>query len=135
MRTAISSPGRITTFTALARLFTFSTFTSSSSAMRLRLKSFVRMGAFSLEASRISLASTSRASGKGSRPAAAAVAPQRLRRISDVAELIEDEAGDDQRALEEAGGRDVGDAAVDDGAGVDNDLARAVTRFFHDRKD
>ena len=40
-------------------------------------------------------------------------------------ELIEDEAGDDKGALEEAGHRHIGDASVDDDACVDDDLTGA----------
>ncbi len=41
-----------------------------------------------------------------------------------MAELVQDEAGDDEGALEKAGHRHIGDAAVDDGAGIDDDLPR-----------
>jgi hypothetical protein len=53
--------------------------------------------------------------------APAAPAPHGVRRIGNVLELSEDEARDQQRAGHEAGLADVGDPAVDDAAGVDDD--------------
>ena len=54
--------------------------------------------------------------------ATAAVAAQAVGRIGDVAELVEDEAGDDQRPHDEAGLGDVGYPSVDDGAGIQRDV-------------
>ena len=53
------------------------------------------------------------------------VAAQRIGRVGNVAQLVEHEARDHHFAHDEAGGADVGDAAINDGAGVDQDL-RAV---------
>ena len=58
-----------------------------------------------------------------SRPAAAAVALQRVGGVGDELQLLEDELRDHERAVEKAGLADVGDAAVDDHAGVENAIA------------
>ena len=54
--------------------------------------------------------------------APAAVAAQRVRAVGDVLELVEDEPRDDERAVDEARFDDLGDPAVDDRAGVDDDV-------------
>ena len=51
-------------------------------------------------------------------PPAAAVAAQRVRRIGDVLQLVQDEARHQQRAAEETGAADVGDAPVDDDGSI-----------------
>ena len=56
--------------------------------------------------------------------AAAAVAPEGVGRVGDQLKLLEDELRDDERAIDEAGFTDVGDAAVDDDARIE-DLAAA----------
>ena len=63
-------------------------------------------------------------------PAAPAVPTQRVGVVGDVLELVEHEARDDERAADEAALHDLGDAAVDDRARVDDDtrLAREVRR-------
>ena len=66
--------------------------------------------------------------------APAAVAPERVGAVGDVLELVEDEARHDQGAVDEAGLGDLGDPAVDDRAGVDDDVgvarpARLVVRL------
>src|SRR2546421_1012704 len=53
------------------------------------------------------------------------VAAQHIGRVGNVAQLVEHEARDHHFAHDEAGGADVGDAAIDDGARVDQDL-RAI---------
>ena len=55
--------------------------------------------------------------------AAAAVALQRVGGIGDQLQLLEDELRDHERAIEKAGLADVGDAAVDDDAGVEDAIA------------
>ena len=59
-------------------------------------------------------------------PAAVRCAASRV--VGDVLQLAEHEARHDQRAAQEAGGDDVGDAAVDDGAGVDVGRRRRLAR-------
>ena len=56
-------------------------------------------------------------------PAAAAVALERIGRIGDELQLLQHELRDDERAVDEAGLADVGDAAVDDHARVENLVA------------
>ena len=53
-------------------------------------------------------------------PAPAAVALERIGRVGDELQLLEHELRHDQRAVEESGLDDVGDAAVDDHARVEN---------------
>ena len=62
--------------------------------------------------------------------AAAAVALHGVRRIGDELQFLQDELRDDQRAVEKAGLADVGDAAVDDHARIEDPvvLLRAVSR-------
>ena len=55
--------------------------------------------------------------------AAAAVALQRVGGVGDELQLLQHELRDDERAVEEAGLADVGDAAVDDHAGVEDAVA------------
>ena len=55
--------------------------------------------------------------------AAAAVAAQRIGRIGDLLQLLQHELRHDERAVDESGLADVGDAAVDDDAGVENSVA------------
>ena len=54
---------------------------------------------------------------------AAPLPPEGVAGVGDVPQLVQDEAGDDQGALEEARLSHVGDAPVDDGAGVHEDTA------------
>ena len=61
---------------------------------------------------------------------AAAVAAQRVRAVGDVLELIEHEARDDERAVDEARFDDLGDPAVDDRAGIDHDVRIAEPQTF-----
>ena len=124
--------------------------TPCSSATRLRLKSLVRMTRLRARASATSLASTSVTSGTSSstistgvaglllhpvedlEAAPAAVAPERVRAVGDVLQLVEHEPRDDERAVDEAGLDDLGDPAVDDRARVDDDArfaARALGRL------
>ena len=56
-------------------------------------------------------------------PAAAALAAQAIGRIGNVLQLVEHEARDEQRAGQEAGAGDIGDAPVDDHAGIQQDGA------------
>ena len=60
--------------------------------------------------------------------APAAVAAQRVGAVGDVLELVEDEARDDERAVDEARFDDLGDPAVDDRARVDDDVRIAGRR-------
>src|SRR5882724_5833704 len=53
-------------------------------------------------------------------PAAPAVALERVTRVGDQLQLAQHELRDDEHAVEEAGVGDVGDAAVDDDAGVED---------------
>jgi len=59
--------------------------------------------------------------GEDFQAAAASGAAERVVGVGDVAKLIEDKSRDDESAADEAGLGDIGDAAVDDGAGVDED--------------
>ncbi|MEZ4769958.1 MAG: hypothetical protein R2844_16180 [Caldilineales bacterium] len=52
---------------------------------------------------------------------AAAVAPQRVGRVGDILHLVEDESGNQHRPGNEACLADVGDAAIDDDAAVQQD--------------
>src|SRR5215470_10302486 len=56
-------------------------------------------------------------------PAAAAVALERVRRVGDELQLLQHELRNHERAVEEAGFADVGNAAVDDDAGNENLVA------------
>ena len=67
--------------------------------------------------------------------AAAAVALERIGRIGDVLQLLEHELRDDERAVDEPGLDDVGNAAVDDDAGVENPVALLRTRVTEQRRD
>ena len=58
--------------------------------------------------------------------APAAVAPQRVRGVRDVLQLLEHEARHDQRAVDEPGLHDLGDPAVDEHARVDDDVRVAL---------
>src|SRR5579883_1006929 len=62
-------------------------------------------------------------------PAAAAVALHGIGRIGDELQLAQDELRNHQNAVEEAGFGDIGDAAVDDDARI-QDLERLLRRFF-----
>ena len=144
-RTRSSSPGRTAGFTALASELMFMTRTPCSSATRLRLKSLVRIDPAAALAraprawrpprrrlGHVVLDDLDRRAGLLLHPgqdlqaAPAAVAAQRVGAVGDVLELVEDEARHDQRAVDEPGLDDLGDPAVDDRAGVDDDprLAR-----------
>ena len=59
--------------------------------------------------------------------ATAALALRRIGGVGDHLQLAQDEFRNDQHAFEETGFRDIGDAAVDDRAGV-NDLGIALAR-------
>ena len=141
MNTFMNSPGSTTGFSALASSLMLSTSTPRSCATLLRLKSLVTILPWSVRPSSISLRSTSRVSGKVDvgdhdvdaghlldllkdvEPAAAAVALQRVGGVGDELQLLEHELRDHERAVEEAGLADVGDAAVDDHAGVEDAIA------------
>ena len=141
MKTFMNSPGRTTGLSALASSLMFSTSTPRSCATLFRLKSFVTILPCSVRASSMSFRSTSRTSGKVDvgdhdvdaghlldllqdvEPAAAAVAFQRVGGIGDELQLLQHELRDDERAVEKAGLADVGDAAVDDDAGVEDAVA------------
>ena len=58
-------------------------------------------------------------------PAPATVAAQRIGAVGDVLELLEDEARDDERPVDEARFDDLGDPPVDDRARVDHDVGIA----------
>ena len=134
----MNSPGSTTGLSELASSLMFSTSTPRSCATLFRLKSLVTILPCSVRASSISLRSTSRDVGKVDvgdhdvdaghlldllqdvEAAAAAVALQRVGGVGDELQLLEHELRDDQRAVEEAGLADVGDAAVDDDAGVED---------------
>ena len=135
------SPGSTTGLSELASSLMFSTSTPRSCATLFRLKSLVTIFPCSVRASSISFRSTSRTSGKVDvgdhdvdaghlldllqdvEAAAAAVALQRVGRVGDELQFLQHELRDDQRAVEEAGLADVGDAAVDDDAGVEDLVA------------
>src|SRR5712692_44863 len=55
------------------------------------------------------------------KPSATAIAAERIRRVGDVLQLLQDELRDDQLAKDEASLADIGDAAIDDRAGVHQD--------------
>ena len=59
--------------------------------------------------------------GKDLEPAPAPIASQRVGAVGDVLQLLEDEARDDERAVDEARLDDLGDPAVDDRARVNDD--------------
>ena len=68
--------------------------------------------------------------GQDLEAAPAAGPPLRVRAVGDPLQLVQDEMRDQQAVVQEAGVDDVGDPAVDDGAGVHDDLAsrcRATT--------
>ena len=129
-----------------------STATPRSWATLLRLKSFVTILPFILRASSMSFRSTSRISGKSvstictSHPghlldlledvqtAAAAVALQGVRGVGHLLQLAQHELRHHQRAVEEAGLADVGDAAVDDDGGVEH-LVLVEARVVLERGD
>ena len=116
----------------------FRTGTPRSWATLLRLKSLVTILPLMRRASSMSFRSTSRTSGKSvstictwtSRhlldllqdveAAPAAVALQRVRRVGHLLQLAQHELRHHQRALQEAGLADVGDAPVDDHGGVEH---------------
>ena len=56
-------------------------------------------------------------------PAPAAVPAQRVGRVGDLLQLLQHELRHDERAVDESGLADVGDAAVDDDAGVENSVS------------
>jgi hypothetical protein len=103
-----------------------------------KLKSLVTILPTSVRASSISLRSTSFDLGKvdvgdddldaghlldlleNVEAAAAAVALHRIRGIGDELQFLEDELRNHQRAVDEAGLAEVGDAAIDDHRGVEN---------------
>ncbi len=135
------SPGSTTGLSELASSLMLSTATPRSWATLLRLKSLVTILPDSARASSISFRSTSRTSGKSRseiitsmprhllhllqdvEPATAAVALHRVRRVGDQLQFLEHELRDHQRAVEKAGLADVGHAAVDDHAGVEDAVA------------
>ena len=63
-------------------------------------------------------------------PAAPAVAPQPVAGIGHVLELLQDELRDDERGIEDVRFTQVGEAAVNHGAGVHDDRARALFLFL-----
>ena len=146
MNTFMISPGRTTGLSELASSLTFSTSTPRSCATLFRLKSLVTILPCSVRASSISFRSTSWTLGKidvGNRDldarhlldllqdveaAPAAVALERVGRVGDELQLLEHELRDDERAVDEARFADVGDAAVDDHAGVENLVAALRAR-------
>ena len=137
----MNSPGSTTGFSALASSLMLRTSTPRSCATLFRLKSLVTILPWSVRASSISLRSTSRDFGKidvrdhdvdaghlldllqNVEAAAAAIALQRVGGVGDELQLLEDELRNHQRAVEEPGLADVGNAAVDDHAGVENAIA------------
>jgi hypothetical protein len=61
--------------------------------------------------------------------APAALAAQSVGRVGDVLQFIQDEARNQQRAKQKAGLGDVGDAPIDDHAGIQQDGATVIGRF------
>ena len=138
MNTFIASPGSTTGFSALASSLMLSTSTPRSCATLLRLKSLVTILPSIVRASSMSLRSTSLTCGKvhvrdddfdarhlldavqDVEAAPAAVALQRIGRVGDELQFLQHELRHDQRAVQEPGLDDVGDAAVDDDARVED---------------
>ena len=63
--------------------------------------------------------------------AAATLALERIGRIGDQLKFVEDETGNAERAIEEMGFADVGDAAVNEDAGVEKFEGRQITRCWN----
>ena len=137
--TRSSSPGSSTGLTAFASELTLRTGTPSTLATRLRLKSFVTSAAaFASQHHqlRVDLADLRKRilddlhvhprvlleAGQDLQATPAAVAPEGVGVVGDPLELVEHDAGDDERPLQEARLRDVGDPSVDDRARVDRHL-------------
>ena len=144
-RTRSSSPGSTAGFTAFASELMFMTRTPCSSATRLRLKSLVRITRLRVRRERDELrvdlglvGTCPRRSRPGSpvllhagqdlQPAPAAVPAQRVGGVGDVLELVEDEARDHERAVDEPRGDDVRDPPVDHRRRVDDDARLPAAR-------
>ena len=137
----MNSPGSTTGLSELASSLMFSTSTPRSCATLFRLKSFVTILPCSVRAELDQLQIDFADLGEVDvgdhdvdaghlldllqdvEAAAAAVALQRIGRVGDELQLLQHELRNDQRAVEEAGLADVGDAAVDDDAGVEDPVA------------
>ncbi len=135
------SPGSTTGLSELASSLTFSTSTPRSCATLFRLKSLVTIlpwqRARELDQLEIDFADVRKIDVgnhhldaghllnllQDVEAAAAAVALERVGRVGDELQLLQHELRDDERAVDEAGLADVGDAAVDDDAGVENLVA------------
>src|SRR5208283_5225620 len=138
MNTRITSPGRTMGLSEFASSLMLSTATPCNWATLLRLKSLVRiLPSYSL-ASSISFMSTSRTVGKSSSTiwiCTEAVFWRRCRMSRPrrprlrFSESAEHELRDHNQAVEETGLGDVGDAAVDNDAGVE-DLVTLLARLF-----
>ena len=137
----MNSPGSTTGFSALASSLMLRTSTPRSCATLFRLKSLVTILPWSVRAELDQLQVDFADFGKVDvgdhdvdaghlldllqdvEAAAAAVALQRVGGVGDELQLLQHELRDDERAVEEAGLADVGDAAVDDDAGVEDAVA------------
>ena len=147
MNTFIVSPGSTTGFSEFASSLMLSTSTPRSCATLFRLKSLVTILPCSeraeldeleidfLDVGKIGVRDDDVDAGhlldalQDVETAAAAVAAQRIGRIGDLLQLLEHELRNDERAVDEAGLADVGDAAVDDDAGVENSVAALLLRL------
>src|SRR4030095_112489 len=109
MKTFMDSPGSTTGFKELASSLMFKTSTPRSCATLLRLKSLVRIFELVCLASSIGFRSTSR------------------RHAKTAARLSTHELGHHQEAVEKPRFADIGDAPVDDHAGIE-DLAGGISR-------
>ena len=137
------SPGSTTGLSELASSLMFSTSTPRSCATLFRLKSLVTIFPCSvarqLDQLQIDFAHFGEVHVRDGdvdaghllnllqdvETAPAAIALHRVGRVGDQLQLLEDELRDDDRAVHEAGFADVGDAAVDDDAGVEDLVALA----------
>ena len=72
--------------------------------------------------------------GQDLQAAPSAVASERVRAVGDVLELVEHEPRDHERPVDEPGLDDLGDPAVDDRAGVDDDVRIADRRRRRSRR-
>ena len=141
MKTFMISPGSTTGLSELASSLMLRTSTPRSCATLFRLKSLVTIFPWSVRAELDQLEVDFPDLGKidvrdhhvdarhlldllqDVEAAPAAVALQRVGGVGDELQLLEHELRDDERAVDEAGLADVGDAAVDDDAGVENLVA------------